>query len=564
MREFIEKTARRTGNCKCPFKGEEFFVNFKRMRSNGRPSALAPASPCRFAGLVLAALLIVPAASFAKVSGDFDGDGKSDILWRNGNGEIEVWLMNGTSILVTGSPGNVTPSVGWNIEGVGDFDGDGKADILWRNISTGEVYIWLMNGTAIASSGSPGSATLDWAIQGVGDFNGDGKADVLWQNSKTGQVYIWEMNGTTIGSQGSPATEAPSTGWVIQGVGDFNGDGDADILWQNSITGQLDIWLMNGTTLTTSGSPGTEAPSTGWVIQGVGDFNGDKMADILWQNSSTGQLYIWLMNGTSLGSSGSPGTEAQSTGWTIEGVGDFNGDGMADILWTNGQTGQVYVWLMNGTSLSSSGSPGTATLDWAVAPVYAYGCPGGTSVGSGVCPMIAAMNAVRTNGPFPTAANVWGPSSGTPNPAPSPALLPLTWSPTAAVNAQAWAATCNYNLKDPHNPDLGTAGMGENVAAGGGSNFSFVTTGTNNGLVSEQGWTSEAGSWTYGTIGGTEGCTASECGHYTQEVWRNTTAVGCAVQICTTNSPFGAQDPYWYFAVCDFVPAGNVGGEAPY
>jgi Cysteine-rich secretory protein family/FG-GAP-like repeat len=540
------------------------FVKVNRMHFNGRPAWLAPVSPFRFVSLMLAALLMLPAASFAKVSGDFDGDGKSDILWRNGTGLIEIWLMNGTSLTVTGSPGNVNPTVGWNVEGVGDFDGDGKADIVWRNINTGQVYIWLMNGTAIASSGSPGSATLDWAIQGVGDFNGDGKADILWQNSKTGQVYIWEMDGTTIAGQGSPATEAQSTGWVIQGVGDFNGDGDADILWQNSVTGQLDIWLMNGLTIASTGSPGTESPASGWVVQGVGDFNGDKNADILWQNSSTGQLYVWLMNGTSLVSSGTPGSEAQGTGWTIAGVGDFNGDGDADIVWSNGQTGQVFVWLMNGTSLASSGSPGTATLDWAVAPVYAYSCPGGTSPGSGVCPMVAAMNAVRTNGPFPTAANVWGPSSGTPNPAPVPPLLPLTWSPTAAVNAQAWAATCNYNTNGPHNPDLGTAGMGENVAAGAGSDFSFVTTGTGNGLVSEQGWTNEAGNWTYGTIGGTEQCTADECGHYTQEVWRNTTAIGCAVQICTTNSPFGSQFPYWYFAVCDFIPAGNFEGETPY
>jgi hypothetical protein len=47
---------------------------------------------------------------------------------------------------------------------VGDLNGDGKADILWWN-SSGEVYEWLLNGTSVIGSGSPGSATNDWQIE---------------------------------------------------------------------------------------------------------------------------------------------------------------------------------------------------------------------------------------------------------------------------------------------------------------------------------------------------------------------------------------------------------------
>ncbi len=56
----------------------------------------------------------------------------------------------------------------------------------------------------------------------VGDFNGDCKSDVLWQNTKSGQVYTWLMNGTTIASQGPESSV--SSDWVKQGVGDFDGD----------------------------------------------------------------------------------------------------------------------------------------------------------------------------------------------------------------------------------------------------------------------------------------------------------------------------------------------------
>jgi hypothetical protein len=70
-----------------------------------------------------------------------------------------------------------------------------------------------MNGTTFASNGSPGTITSDWVIQGVGDYDGSGRAGILWRNSTTEQVYIWLMNGTTIASNGSPGT--PAAVWQI-------------------------------------------------------------------------------------------------------------------------------------------------------------------------------------------------------------------------------------------------------------------------------------------------------------------------------------------------------------
>jgi len=77
-----------------------------------------------------------------------------------------------------------------------DADGDGKADLVWRNTTTGQVAVWLMNGTGRQLAASVGIvADLAWQIAGVGDFNGDGKADILWHHSTTGQLSVWLMNG---------------------------------------------------------------------------------------------------------------------------------------------------------------------------------------------------------------------------------------------------------------------------------------------------------------------------------------------------------------------------------
>src|SRR5262249_17479190 len=84
-----------------------------------------------------------------------------------------------------------------------DADGDGKADVLWRNKTTGQNYLWVMNGLTVANQGYlPSVADPNWKVAGFGDYNGDGKGGVLWRNDTTGQNYLWIMNGLTVASQG--------------------------------------------------------------------------------------------------------------------------------------------------------------------------------------------------------------------------------------------------------------------------------------------------------------------------------------------------------------------------
>src|SRR6267378_1219906 len=183
-----------------------------------------------------------------------------------------------------------------------DFDGDGKADILWRNAVTGENYLWLMNGLTITAQGliNVVDPTSGWQVQGIGDFDGDGRADILWRNLATGENNIYLMNGWTIASQGS-LNVVTDQAWQVKGIGDFDGDGKADILWRNSRTGENGIWLMNGPTIASWGYVNT-VDDQAWQVKGIGDFDGDGKADILWRNSRTGENGIWLMNGLTIAS----------------------------------------------------------------------------------------------------------------------------------------------------------------------------------------------------------------------------------------------------------------------
>ena len=118
--------------------------------------------------------------------------------------------MNGTSIIGAGALPNPGPN--WHAAGTGDFNGDGKADILWQNID-GTPVIWEMNGTSIIGAGALPNPGPSWHGAGTGDFNGDGKADILWQSSD-GTPVIWEMNGTSIigsGIVGPPDTPSVSS-----------------------------------------------------------------------------------------------------------------------------------------------------------------------------------------------------------------------------------------------------------------------------------------------------------------------------------------------------------------
>jgi hypothetical protein len=105
----------------------------------------------------------------------------------------------------------------------------------------------------------------NWQIKGTGDFNNDGRADILWQNTD-GTAGIWLMDGLTVLNQGAVGTN-PGIAWHIKGSGDYDGDGNSDILWQND-NGLPGIWLMNGLNVLSAGVAGSFNPGPDWHLIG--------------------------------------------------------------------------------------------------------------------------------------------------------------------------------------------------------------------------------------------------------------------------------------------------------
>jgi exo-beta-1,3-glucanase (GH17 family) len=325
----------------------------------------------RSSWLALVAMLfaLCPARSAvaAQVPFDFNGDGRSDILWRNTDtGDVYLWEINALMVTNQGYLFQGLPLV-WQVVGIGDFNGDGRADILWRDTDTGDVVIWEMNGfTTLAQGVVAPNVSTEWQVGGIADFNGDGKDDILWRNANTGDVYLWEMNGLAIAAQGYLYHGLPRV-WQIAGVGDFNGDGKADILWRNTDTGDVVAWEVDGLTVAGQATV-AHTVSQVWHVIGIGDFNGDGKADVLWRNTNTGDVYLWEMNGLTIGAQGYI-AKGVSLVWQVAEIGDFNGDGRSDVLWRNAGTGDVYCWEINGFSIAVQGydAKGVA-LDWQIAP----------------------------------------------------------------------------------------------------------------------------------------------------------------------------------------------------
>jgi hypothetical protein len=116
---------------------------------------------------------------------------------------------------------------------------------------------------------------------------------------------------------------------------DFNGDRVSDLLWRHSL-GSNAIWLSTDKTTPLAIDP----IDPDWSVQAVGDFDGDGFAETFWRNRATGANEVWMP----LYGYRTPVTGVTSRAWQVVGAGDFDGDNEADLLWRNSNTGANILW----------------------------------------------------------------------------------------------------------------------------------------------------------------------------------------------------------------------------
>jgi FG-GAP-like repeat/CARDB/Bacterial pre-peptidase C-terminal domain len=228
-----------------------------------------------------------------------------------------------------------------------------SSSIFWRS-PDGTNGVWLMNGKDFSEVGFTPQKTSNWRPT-VGDFNGDGEDDLFWQNTTDGSLEVWLMQGKTVLEVGTlKFNNQPlflDGSWKSY-VGDFDGNGKSDLFWHNQTSGLTGVWLLDGATIVDANlTPAFPARST-WTPQ-IADFDGNGNDDILWRNGPTKEVAIWMMNGKNLETPTSfsyfPNVPAE---WVPKPV-DLTGDGGADLLWRNTSTGDNVAWIMSGKDRQS-------------------------------------------------------------------------------------------------------------------------------------------------------------------------------------------------------------------
>ncbi len=328
------------------------------------------------------------AAGHLRNLGDFNGDGRDDVLLRHADGRWRYYPMDGATVLAGNGAANLTRDLAWRIAGIGDFDGDGKDDVLLRK-TDGRWFFYPMDGRNVLAGRGTVRMTRDlaWQVAGIGDLDGDGKDDVLMRHAD-GRWHYYRMNGRRPLAGSGSGRLTRDLDWQMAGVGDFDGDGKDDVLLRRRDDGRWYFYPMNGRASIAGRGTVPLTRDLAWAVAGVGDFDADGRHDVLLRHTDGRWRYYPLQGRRVLDGAGLVNLTDDTT-TTVAGIGDLNYDGCADVLARLADGGWQYYALDGRRVLPASGEA-------ALSGDLAWGALSTGGVATGVAPTLSATLADRS------------------------------------------------------------------------------------------------------------------------------------------------------------------------
>jgi len=310
-----------------------------------------------------------------QVVADFNGDGRADLLTVDSNGLLFVFITDtdGVSVDNAASGAPATLPVGFSVVDAADFNGDGRADVLVRD-GSGLLFVFITDTDGISfdlgASGAPTSLSSDFQVVACNDFDGDGNADILVQNTTTGLLFVFVLNadGISINNAASGAPSTLSASFAVRSAADYNGDGRADLLVEDVSGGASDgllfifITAVGGISFDNGASGALTTIASDFSYVGSGDFTGDMggpRADVM-VVSDMGLAFVFVVDSSGVavdnGASGAPFSTPGT--FAINGIGDFNGDGKTDSLLEDA-TKLVFIFIHDDAATVNNGASGS-------------------------------------------------------------------------------------------------------------------------------------------------------------------------------------------------------------
>ena len=307
---------------------------------------------------------------------DFFGDGSADQLILRTSPGAAGSSTGGVLTMYDLNPTGGLTQIGqvgadWSVAGAGDLNGDGRHDLIMQHDvgSSRELYAFVMGAQQVAAITKLGAVGLDWQVDGTGDFNGDGYKDILLERLVNGTKEL-----VTLGVKGGAVASITTAGvlqpqYQVDGIGDMNKDGKADILVHYDDASGRHFVELDQANYTTQSVKAVATIGPEWNAVGMGDFNGDGRADILITTDTASARDIGLLinqGGSFVFKDLGPlvGKNVQ-----IDGIGDFNGDGTADISFhydpTGGARTNAY-FEMHDAAVAAIHNTGSVGHEWIV------------------------------------------------------------------------------------------------------------------------------------------------------------------------------------------------------